>query len=459
MRGPVRPLNDRFVRCMRIAVGLILAELLFGCGSTGERLGVSRSRIVGGRDAEDGSWPNVVWLDVGCTGIVVHRNLVLYAAHCGSNVGFVWTGEAVNLDDDSLETLSSDGTRVPVERCEAYEGASIARGNDIAYCVLVEPIETSIVPIVAECERHRATSNGFATLVGYGSDEPTGAAAGTKRYVDANVGAGAGEIQIGDADRGTCAGDSGGPAFVSVAVNGVAEPDLRVLGLLSSGEIDSCGHGWYVDLQRFVGWLEERTQFDLSPCTNSDGQWQPTVRCMRSGLDATGKEVGGPPIAIDTCGPPANLSRVEDGPPALDLVELVWDREARRLSVEVSAYGADIEYVAFTPVAADRGTQLKKSRDEIAPYALDVSLPPGVEPTYVETTVMAFSGRSTVIEWPVERSGGGSQCAVANHGGFRRSHHYEGWIAMLGVSALRRRMRRPLDSASGINRDRNRLRG
>jgi hypothetical protein len=69
-------------------------------------------------------WPNTVSLGGYCTGVLVHPELVVYAAHCG--VGF------------SAATFGAPGAgvSVPIRYCKEYPGANVNDGTDLAFCKL-----------------------------------------------------------------------------------------------------------------------------------------------------------------------------------------------------------------------------------------------------------------------------------------------------------------------------------
>ena len=156
------------------------------------------------------------------------------------------------------------------------------------------------------CERAAVAQGNFAALVGYGFEDLNGTA-GTKRVVEAEIYSVSKEIRIGDSARGTCAGDSGGPAFIRIP-RGSDSPgfEWRVVGLLSSGiEGEGCGTGYYTDLASHVDWLQEETDRVLTPCFADDGSWAPTARCVRPSLNAEGVTSAEEPVEYsDTCGPP-----------------------------------------------------------------------------------------------------------------------------------------------------------
>ena len=128
--------------------------------------------IAGGTEVPECAYPAAVaMLRFGfphCTGSLVHPRVVLYAAHClgeffedpATEVGF---GE----DADNLDRI------VPVDFCMAnpgYDGAPGFEGEDVAFCVLAEPVDdVPIVPPLMGCEVEQLQPGGQVTIVGFGA--------------------------------------------------------------------------------------------------------------------------------------------------------------------------------------------------------------------------------------------------------------------------------------------------
>lgn len=261
-----------------------LASLLlaYSCGHAREHASVATEAIKGGEIVHPGAWPNVVWLSNGCAATLVHESVVVYAAHCGTKHDEIWLGEdfGARLDQDAGEVTFDPrrGRRIAVAQCRAHEDAEIGGGADIAYCTLRQPVhDVPIAPPAVGCERVQVEAGSAAVLVGYGLDQATGGSFGIKRAVSAEVDELGNEIVIGDGDRGTCRGDSGGPAFMRVpSRRGSHVLDWRLIGVMSSGILlsgdrDQCGTGWYTDIAKYVPWIEETANVDVTPCSTADG--------------------------------------------------------------------------------------------------------------------------------------------------------------------------------------------
>jgi len=247
--------------------------------------------IRGGDAVRAGAWPNVAWLDNGCTSTLLAPDLLVFAAHCGDGAQIAYFSDELELAIDPINrtarAIPSEGlVSVSVARCETYPDWSFGAGNDIAYCVLERPVvgDGSIAPPLTGCARDLLREGMLATLVGFGEDVPD-SGAGRKRSVEVPIARLAPELPLGDEERGTCSGDSGGPALV--ALGDSAHPDWRVAGVLSSGlSGEGCGVGYYTDVSAFVDWLEASSQRTLAPCSAKSAS--STARCLGAALDRYG---------------------------------------------------------------------------------------------------------------------------------------------------------------------------
>lgn len=281
----------------------VVAAVCVACGGSSGAWEEREAAISGGERAAEAQFENVVWLDGGCTGTLVHERVILTAGHCSQGNEAAWFGPElrVEVDGDRIVTAPrGDAVRVPIERCEAHPPVE---GNrvDLAICVLARPM--AHVPVVlpaVRCERTLTEAGDTLTLVGYGLEAAVGASAGVKRIARAPLRAGA-DFAVGGTSSGSCWGDSGGPAFARTSAR-----SWRQLGVLSQGEAGVCGFGIYVELWPYLPWLEAASNVDLTPCHAADGTLVASPACVER-LDAGGLEQS--PAREATC----NDSAAADG--------------------------------------------------------------------------------------------------------------------------------------------------
>jgi MYXO-CTERM domain-containing protein len=252
-------------------------------------------RIFGGMEVETCAWPTTVAVQSGgglCSGTLVAPNLVTYAAHCGGGA------KTIRFSEDTLA-----GQKYMSSNCVTNPNWNNNPGQDWAYCVLPEPVDLPVTPVVYGCETSILQPGAEIAIVGFGNNVD-GAGAGTKRWKFSNIGAinwNANTIQM----QGYCQGDSGGPSFVKYPSG-----SWHAISIVSVGVCG--GSGTHALLPGALPWIEEDSGVDITPCFDDEGDWAPTPLCAgfyTGGSSGTGTWTDwceGTPAggSHDTCGDP-----------------------------------------------------------------------------------------------------------------------------------------------------------
>ncbi len=211
----------------RIGVAALTGLVLGGIAATpahAEPGGQIGPQVVGGTLAQQGEFPWMVRLSMGCGGAMYTQTLILTAAHCvadlgtGPNTSVTVTWGAADLEDPNRTTRTSDYIHV----ADGYYG----HGKDWALIRISQPINSPLLKLATDTSLH----NGTFTVAGWGATYEGGpqhqyllkadvpfisdtqcASAGTGGYAglvfDQEICAG--NWSSGGVD--TCQGDSGGP--------------------------------------------------------------------------------------------------------------------------------------------------------------------------------------------------------------------------------------------------------
>ena len=179
--------------------------------------------IVGGTTAEQGEFPFMVRLSIGCDGALYTQQIVLTAAHC---VGGSGNDDGITATAGVVDLQSTSG-RIQVRSTKIFQAPGYNfRGKDWALIKLAQPIDLPTLKIATTAQYN----TGDFTVAGWGADREGGAQQrnllkATVPFInDAACRAYSGPYNRLVADEEICAGfdqggvdacqgDSGGPMF------------------------------------------------------------------------------------------------------------------------------------------------------------------------------------------------------------------------------------------------------
>ena len=290
--------------------------------------------IVNGTPAQECEWPATVALSVSgavyCSGTLISPDVILTAAHCIHPDSGYGVPDTIAFGEDGYAPTTTRG----IETCGIHplyvSGAELHSDEDaydLAYCLLSEPADVRPTPMIMGCELDQLEPGMDVTIVGFGAssyelDTPEGV--GLKRWSQQTL------EEIDELDQvfivggmgSGCSGDSGGSAYVQLA-----DGSWRVIAAAARVHPDSpvdppyCLYGTvYTGAWNEMYWYEAETGLDLTPCYDTDGNYDPTPGCLdfpedpltpASWSDACAAQPGSP--AYEECGDPTDPDTGDSG--------------------------------------------------------------------------------------------------------------------------------------------------
>ena len=195
-----------------------------------------------------------------CTGSLIAQDIIVTAAHCvaaaASEIQIVF---GLSIDSNSWNPTSSDVV-MPITGYLAnphYQGENF-QGNDMGDIAIIHinrPLPAGFRPAVVLPSSISLSPGQPTLLAGYGiTSGITQKGAGTLRQVTVPIldSVGSTEESIDESHRkGSCSGDSGGPAFVQ------SGGQLYLWGVTSRGDQNCQREGIYTRINTYSAWINQ----------------------------------------------------------------------------------------------------------------------------------------------------------------------------------------------------------